>query len=251
MKRLFTLACALAFLISVAAAAQGPIRVLVLTGNVTQEEYPVLSQFQTIGSFQFEWAQTADRSLPGLENYDILWIGQGEICENAYFFDAATETKIKDFVANGGIVISIGQDSDDGRPCEDGWLPVDLIGVERGGTEVFEVTNAPEVGSLFEKPNQVNTAHFDDAWTAPPPEIILLATINNGQDVGIGLLPHGDGYYIVTSLENESASDVQTNQLIIENLLLYAAELLASASTPVEPLGKAAVLWGAVKANHR
>ncbi|GIX06887.1 MAG: hypothetical protein KatS3mg115_1290 [Candidatus Poribacteria bacterium] len=223
-------------------------KVLVLTGNVSQAEFPVLSGITKLNSFQFEWEQTADRALPNLENYDILWIGQGEICEGAYFFDAATETKIKNFVAKGGVVISIGQDSDDGRPCEVGWLPVNLTGVERGGTEVFEVTDAPEVGTLFEKPNQVNTAHFDDAWTAPPPEIILLATINNGQDVGIGLLPHGDGYYIITSLENESAGDVQINQGIMENLMYYAANLIVSRA--VDPQGKAAITWGMLKSWH-
>ena len=223
-------------------------KVLVLAGNISQAEFPVLSNIQKLNSFQFEWEQTADRALPGLDNFDILYIGQGEICENAYFFNADTENKIKKFVEDGGVVIAIGQDSDGGRPCEDGWLPIQLLGVERGGTEIFEATNAPEVGTLFEKPNAVNQAHFDDAWTQPPPEMILLAKINGGQDVGIGLVSHGRGHYIVTSLENESAADVQTNEPILENLLYYAANLIVSQA--VDPAGKAALTWGQLKRRY-
>ena len=86
--------------------------VLVLAGNISQSEFPVLSTFTDIEGETVTYEQTNDRSLPGLDDADVLWIGQGEICENAYFFNADTENKIKDFVQGGGIVISVGQDSD-------------------------------------------------------------------------------------------------------------------------------------------
>lgn len=244
MKRMFVI---LLLLSMTGWAMAGTVKVLVLTGNTANAEFPVLSKFTKVGADQVEYTSTNDRTLPDLENYDILWIGQGEICENAYFFDQKTEEKIKSFVENGGIVISIGQDSDGGRPCESGWLTVHLLGVERGGTETFEATKAPEVDGLFDTPNKVDRAHFDDAWTQPPSDIIVLATINNGQDLGIGLLFHGKGAYIVTSLENESAGDVATNSSIMENLIHYAVGYILPMTLAVEMDEKLPVLWGEIK----
>lgn len=234
------------FVVAVLAAdSAATVNVLVLCGNVRQAEFPVLEKFTNVDGEKVSYTQTNDRSLPGLESADILWIGQSEICENAYFFDAGTEDKIKDFVASGGIVISVGQDSDDGRPCEVGWLTAPVIGVERGGTDVFQITNTPEVNELFEKPNKVNSAHFDDAWTQPDKSYIMLATINNGQDVGIALLKHGKGWYIITSLQNEGAGEVAINAPLMENLIRYAVKL--SRTLAVDHLEKLATSWGVIK----
>jgi len=223
------------------------IRVLVLAGNISRAEFPVLQKFDDVEGEKVIYEQTGDRSLPGLDKTDILWIGQGEICENAYFFKQATEDKIKNFVNKGGIVISIGQDSDGGRPCEIGWLPQkDLVlGIERGGVNTFEITKQPEVDDLFKKPNAVKTIHFDDAWTKPDKSaVILLATIAGGADVGIGLIKYGKGMYILTSIENESAGDVATNTPIMENLIHYAVQ---QRTVPVELRGKLAIIWGRLK----
>lgn len=246
MRKMFT---ALFLLLLAGGAVYGKtFKVLVLTGNTRNVEFPVLEKFKKLGPHDLEFTSTSDRTLPDLENYDILWIGQGEICEGAYFLDKETEEKIKSFVENGGIVISVGQDSDAGRPCEVGWLPeVQLVGVERGGTNSFEVTGAPEVDDLFKVPNEVKQAHFDDAWTQPDPRIIVLATINAGQDLGIGLLIHGKGAYIITSLQNETASEVSINAPIMENLLYYAVNHLPTILMPVELFGKLSVIWGELK----
>lgn len=230
--------------------AQEEMSVLVLQGNIRQAEYPVLEKMTKIGSFRYAFSKTSDRTLPNLKSFHILWIGQSEICENAYFFNKDTEAAIKTFVQNGGITITMGQDSDDGRPCEVGWIPAKMVGVERGGTEVFTITNAPEVGDLFKKPNEIKQIHFDDAWTQPDPSLILLATINAG-DIGIALLKYGKGAYLVTSIENEDAADAATNAPIMENLLFYAGNLRTSLA--VDPVGKAALRWGALKqvASHK
>lgn len=139
----------------------------------------------------------------------------------------------------------MGQDSDDGRPCEVGWPPV-----KRGGTEVFTMTNAPEVGDLFRKPNEVKQIPFDDAWTQPDPFLILLATIDAG-DIGMALLKYGKGAHRVTGIENEDAADVATNTPITENLLFYAGNLRSSPA--VDPAGKAVLKWGELKrsSSHR
>lgn len=228
-------------------ASARTVKVLVLTGNVHDVIFPTISNFTKVNGDTVEYTKTKDRTLPDLENYDILWIAQAEICENAYFFNKEIEDKIKSFVKNGGIVISIGQDSDGGRPCESGWLPVPLLGVERGGTETFQPTGAKEADGLFDTPNKVDRAHFDDAWTNPPKEFIVLATINNGQDMGIGLLPYGKGFYVVTSLENETASDVATNTPIVENLIHYAVSYLLPMTLAVDVNEKLPVLWGEIK----
>ena len=137
------------------------VNVLVLTGNTTQLEFPVLETFTDVNGEKVTYEQTADRSLPGLENADILWIGQGEICEGSYLLNVEIGDNIKSFVEAGGIVISIGQDSDDNSPCGLDWITAPIVGVEKSGTESFEVTDAPEVGDLFTKPNAVDIAFFN------------------------------------------------------------------------------------------
>jgi hypothetical protein len=227
-------------------SASADMKVLVLAGNISQAEFPVLQKFAKVGNQNLAYEQKNDRTLPGLEGADILWLGQGEVCENAYFLDKAAEQKILSFAESGGIVISVGQDSDGGRPCEIGWFPANVTGIERGGVEVFEITKAPEVGDLFTKPNKIAQIHFDDTWTQPDASIILLATINGGQDVGIGLLKHGKGYYLLTGVENENAADVAVNTPIMENLIHYAVKLRET-TLSVEASGKLSTMWGRLK----
>lgn len=223
--------------------------VLVLAGNTAQAEFPALEQFNQVGNEKLVYEQTKDRTLPGLDGADLLWLGQGEVCENAYFLDAATENRILTFVEQGGIVISVGQDSDDGRPCETGWFPADMTGVERGGVDAFQVTGAKEVDGLFTTPNNIGETdiHFDDTWTDPDPSIILLATINGGGDIGVGLLHHGKGAYLITGMQNEAAGEVTRNAPLMENLIYYAVKLLESQS--VEARGKLPIAWGHLKSS--
>ena len=238
----------LALILASSLSAPADLEVLVLAGNISQAEFSVLEKFTKAGNEKLVYEQTADRALLGIKNAAILWIGQGEICENAYFFDKATEQTILDFAEKGGIVITMGQDSDGGRPCESGWFPAKMLGIERGSAEAFEITKEKEVGDLFTKPNKVDgVAHFDDSWTQPDKSIILLATIQNGQDVGIGLLPHGKGSYLLTSIENEGAGDVAKNEPLMENLIHYAVKLIES--QPVEPTGKLMTAWSRIKSN--
>ena len=243
MQRILLATLLMAMVLAVDSVAA--VNVLVLAGNTNQLEFPVLEKFTDVGGEKVAYEQTKDRSLPGLENADILWIGQGEISEGGYLLDAETENKIRSFVEAGGVVISIGQDSDDNNPCGIGWITAPVLGVERSGTEIFEITDAPEVGDLFKKPNEVDRAFFNDAWTEPDDQYVVLATISGGQDVGLALLKHGSGWYILTSLENEEAGDVATNTPIMENLIHYAANLKLSAA--VEYRGKLSMSWGRIK----
>ena len=222
--------------------------VLVLTGNVSQAEFPVLKTFTDVDGEKVTYSQTSDSALPGLNSADILWLGQGEICENGYSFDVATENRIKSFVEAGGIVISIGQDSDDGDPCAIGWITAPILGVESPNMSAFDIIGAPEAGDLFKKPNEIEVAEFDDAWADPDDAYVILATVNNGQEVGIALLNHGLGYYIVTSLENEDAPQAVINTPIMEDLIHYAVKLRSTIA--VEYLGKLSTNWGEIKSMY-
>ncbi|MFQ6042188.1 MAG: hypothetical protein ACE5PV_15125 [Candidatus Poribacteria bacterium] len=251
MRRHIILSLILIFGMVLSVAGINPVladkKILVLTGNRTNAEFPVLSKFTKVGSEKIEYTDTKDKNLPQVSGFDILWIGQGEICENAYFFNKDIETTIKDYVKNGGVVISVGQDSDGGRPCEAGWLAAPVVGIERGGVETFTITKEGENSPLFTEPNDLvksPRAHFDDAWMSPDKAYKVLATIGPG-DIGFATLEHGKGVYILTSIENENAGDVATNTLAMENLVHFAVLLITS--RPVESVDKLTTIWGDIK----
>lgn len=120
-----------------------------------------------------------------------------------------------------------------------------MTGVERGAVEALELTGDPATGDLFTVPNAVAGVHHDDTWTDLDPNFVLLSTINNGADISVGLYHHGAGTYIVTGMENEDGADVATNLPLMENLMLYAAGLIATQD--VEARGKLTVSWGGLK----
>jgi len=223
LKKVIFVVCLILFVNSVYAEN---FDVIVLEGNISHTEFSALKKFTKIGDNSLKFTATKDRNLPNLDQYDILWIGQGEICEKEYGLNSVSENNIKKFVENGGVVISMGQDSDNNRPCKTGWIPVKMLGVERSGTNSFEIISE----NIFQNPNKITTAKFDDAWQTWP-EFITLATINSGKDMGIGLLSYGNGFYIVTSLQNESAEEATVNTPIMENILNYAVNLIQNGFT--------------------
>ena len=93
---------------SLAEASSGAARVLVLSGNQYNVEFPTISAFNSVGGRQVVYQRTKDRNLPSLNHADILWLGQGEICEERYRLTKERETKIRAFVKGGGVVIVSG-----------------------------------------------------------------------------------------------------------------------------------------------
>ena len=138
---------------SLVEAPAGAMRMLVLSGNRYNVEFLTLAAFNPVGEHQIVYQRTKDRNLPTLDHADILWLGQGEICEDRYRLTEERENKIKAFVKDGGVVIVSGQDSDDDRPCATGWIPEPMKGVERWGRSDFEPTRA--AGTLFSEPNEI------------------------------------------------------------------------------------------------
>ena len=215
---------------SLAEASAGAVRVLVLSGNRFNVEFPTISAFNPVGGSQVVYQRTKDRNLPALKNADILWLGQGEICEEKYRLTKEREKKIKAFVKRGGVVIVSGQDSDDDQPCPTGWTPERMKGVERMGRTDFEPTRA--AGTLFSEPNEIKfgDVFLDDAWTKWSDEYTILATTNDGKEIAFATLEYGEGLYLITSLQNETSANIFINYQIIENLIYFAIKWLADKS---------------------
>ncbi len=202
------------------------VRVLVLSGNRYDVEFPTISAFNPVGGYQVAYQKTKDRNLPTLDHADILWLGQGEICEDKYRLTKGRENKIKAFVKGGGVVIVSGQDSDDDRPCPTGWIPEPMKGVERMGRSDFEPTRA--AGTLFSEPNKIQfgDVFLDDAWAKWSDKYTILATTNNKKEIAFATLAYGEGIYLITSLQNETSANVFINYQIIENLIHFAVKWL-------------------------
>lgn len=215
---------------SLAEAPTDVVRVLVLSGNRFNVEFPTISALNPVGGSQVVYQKTKDRNLPSLKHADILWLGQGEICEERYRLNKEREKKIKAFVKDGGVVIVSGQDSDDDRPCPTGWIPEPMKGVERTGRSDFEPTRA--AGTLFSEPNEIQfgDVFLDDAWRKWSDEYTILATTNDGKDIAFATLEYGEGMYLITSLQNETSANIFINYQIIENLIYYAVKWIEDQS---------------------
>jgi len=207
-------------------APPGSIKVLALSGNAFDFEYSALRKFRTVGDQKLYYRKTRDTRLPDLEKANILWISQGEISEGNYRLPKQAESQIKKFVQNGGAVIVMCQDTDNDRPCPIGWFPDSLKGVERGTQSDFQSTETAK--TLFTAPNLVRSGQvvMDDSWTQWSDKMTVLATTNDGKDLAFGMLYHGAGMYLITSLQNESTQDVATNRAIMENLIHFAVKWL-------------------------
>ena len=233
-------------ILSVAAKTK---KVLMLGNNITQVETATISKnVKKVQGFTFNYEVTKDPKLAKADasDFDILWLGQGEICEGGWRFTDQGSDAVLEFVEEGGVCIVVEQDHDDAVGCPTPWLPKPLNGDETGGAENFELTKAPEIRTLFTKPNKIERIVTNDRWHNPDKAFITLATV--GKHLIVALLYHGKGAYIITAMQNESQAQLDTNLPFIENLLFYTAtlqdEILA-----VEPHDKLAVTWGQLKMN--
>ena len=234
------------FVTSIAAKTK---KVLMLGNNITQVETATISkQVKKVQNFTFSYEITKDKKLAKADatDFDILWLGQGEICEGGWQFTDQGSDAVLAFVEEGGICINVEQDHDDAVGCPTPWLPKPLNGDETDRTHDFEPTKEPEVGTLFTEPNKIEEIITDDKWHNPDKAYIPLATV--GKHLVVALLYHGDGAYIITAIQNEDQVKVDTNLPFIENLLFYVATL-QDKILAVEPHHKLAVTWAQLKMN--
>lgn len=219
-------------------ATKDALKILVLTGNSTSPtwgqthvhtntmtyEYQALRNIKKVGKRPTALESTKMRTLPNLQEANILWIGYEEISSfGRYLLPKKTDTAIKNFVKNGGIVIVSGQDSTMKTPCGTGWLQGNLTGVESPPDRFFEVTNK-EV-TLFTTPNKIQSGkiYTDDAWVGWDENDEIFATTPERNELVIGARQYGKGLYIITSLRNDNQYTVSMNKGLMENIIHYAA----------------------------
>ena len=223
------------------AAPKDAVKVLVLTGNSTDptwsqtpvytntatHEYQAVRSIKEIGKRSIAHEPTKEHKLPQLENADILWIGYEEISSYGhYLLSGEVETKIKNFVKKGGIVVVTGQDSSAEKPCGVGWLQGKLKGVESPATQHFVVTEKGE--SLFSIPNVIASGKIfiDDAWVDWDRKDEIFATTKDNKELVVGARRYGKGLYIITSLRNDSQYTTSMNKALMENIMHYAVNQL-------------------------
>ena len=192
-----------------------------------REEYPAISSINSIGDRWISYDGTTNRDLPRLNKADILWLGFRTLSRDGkYRLNQEQEKRIREFVKNGGVVIASGQDSDDNHPCESGWLPEPLNGVESSQRNDFQPTSA--AGELFTVPHRIRSGQLalDDSWSGWNQKYQVLATTNSGKEIVVAKLRYGKGMYLITNLRNSRRNEVDKNRRMLENLVHFAVEFL-------------------------
>ncbi len=189
-------------------ATKDALKILVLTGNSTAPtwgqtqvhtntmtyEYQALRNIKKVGKRPTAFESTKMRTLPNLQEANILWIGYEEISSfSRYLLSQKTEKEIKDFVKNGGIVVVSGQDSTMQKPCGVGWLQGKLTGVESPPDRFFEVANKET--TLFTTPNKIQSGkiYTDDAWVGWDENDEIFATTPERNELVVGARRYGKG----------------------------------------------------------
>ena len=198
------------------------LQLLLLKTDRYEREPRAIAELDAVADFGFLYHATTDRNLPTLSEANILWITYRALSEGRYRLNEKQERRIKEFVKNGGVVISSGQDSDDDRPCESGWLPEHLHGVESRTRNDFKLTS--KAGELFKEPNRIRSGQLtlDDSWRGWNEKFEILATTNNGKEIAVAKLKYGKGIYVITSLRNQGNSEISKNRRMLENLVHFA-----------------------------
>jgi len=199
-----------------------PIKVLALTGNGTDAEFPRLKQFDYVRNHHLLYHQIREMSTAPIHKAHLLWIGHGEIYKDGYHLNIDAEHRIKDFVSHGGIVIVSGQILSNLRRRSIGWIPELLIGEER--EETIQFTPTREGKQLFRSPYQIKQMKMHDTWSEWSSKYRIFATVNGNQDAAILTLRFQAGMYIITSLKNQTPEDVATNSDIMHNLIHFAVK---------------------------
>ena len=214
-----------------------PLKVMVFTSNGTNEEYPIIEQFEYIQEHHMLYEPVDTLRNDRLAKMDILWIGNGEIYKSGYRLNIDAEHRIKNFVSQGGVVIVSGQDvkTNVRQRRGGGWIPEPLTGIEYDETDELLPTTQGRRSRIFHKPNILNTTpetkeiplvKLDDMWVDPLDKWNSLAK-STAQDASALLtLPFQQGLYIVTSLKNDNPRDVEINKKLMENLLHYSVKWL-------------------------
>ena len=214
-----------------------PLKVMALTGNGTNEEYPYLERFDFVNEHHMLYESVNTLRNDRLAKMDILWIGNGEIYKGGYRLNIDSEHRIKNFVSQGGVVIVSGQDikANYRQRRGAGWIPEPLTGIEYDEEDELLPTSQGRRTRIFNTPNVLNTTpdtkevplvRLDDMWVDPLGKWNSLAKSTKEDASALLTLPFQKGLYIVTSLKNDVERDVAINNKLMENLLFYSVKWL-------------------------
>ena len=214
-----------------------PMKVMALTSNGTNFEYPVLERFEYINEHHMLYEPVDTLRNDRLAKMDILWIGNGEIYKGGYRLNIDSEHRIKNFVSQGGVVIVSGQDvkANYRQRRGAGWIPEPLTGLEYDEEDELLPTSQGRRARIFNTPNVLNTTpdtkeiplvRLDDMWVDPLGKWNSLAKSTKEDASALLTLPFQKGLYIVTSLKNDTERDVAINNKLMENLLFYSVKWL-------------------------
>lgn len=212
-----------------------PLKIMVLTSNGTNEEYPVLERFEYVHEHHMLYESVNTLRNDRLAKMDILWIGNGEIYNEGYRLNIDSEHRIKNFVSQGGVVIVSGQDvkTNARQRRGAGWIPEPLTGLEYEETDELLPTAQGRRSRIFHTPHVLNTTpdtkeiplvKLDDMWVDPLRKWNSLANSTEKDASALLTLPFQQGLYIVTSLKNDNEKDVGINRKLMENLLHYSVK---------------------------
>ncbi len=214
-----------------------PLKVMALTSNGTNVEYPILERFEYINEHHMLYEPVDTLRNDRLAKMDILWIGNGEIYKGGYRLNIDSEHRIKNFVSQGGVVIVSGQDvkANYRQRRGAGWIPEPLTGIEYDEEDELLPTSQGRRAHIFNKPNVLNTTpdtkevplvRLDDMWVDPLGKWNSLAKSTKEDASALLTLPFQKGLYIVTSLKNDTERDAAINNKLMENLLFYSVKWL-------------------------
>lgn len=214
-----------------------PLKVMALTSNGTNFEYPILERFEYINEHHMLYEPVDTLRNDRLAKMDILWIGNGEIYKEGYQLNIDAEHRIKNFVSQGGVVIVSGQDvkANYRQRRGAGWIPEPLTGLEYDEEDELLPTPQGRRSRIFNIPNMLNTTpetkeiplvRLDDMWVDPLGKWNSLAKSTKEDASALLTLPFQKGLYIVTSLKNDTERDVAINNKLMENLLFYSVKWL-------------------------
>ncbi|MFQ6042725.1 MAG: hypothetical protein ACE5PV_17850 [Candidatus Poribacteria bacterium] len=208
-------------------AKPGDVRVLAFIKRRAVNEFNTLSSFRKIAGKTVLYKSTQVLQPSDLNKADILWIGYRSVSQirtGKYLFNRETEERIKEFVKRGGVVILSGQDSDPKRPCEVGFLPEPIKGVEG---QVGNGIEPAQKDNLFTTPEriQADLVRVDDAWTEADRHYSVLAKTFEGK-IAIAKLNYGAGTYIITAMQNGRPAHLKANAPLMKNLIYQAVELI-------------------------
>lgn len=210
-----------------------PLKVMTLTGNSSNHEFPILQQFEYVSQHHMLYESVNNLRNDRLAKMDILWIGNGEIYKSGYRLNIDTEHRIKNFASQGGIVIVSGQDirTNSRQRRGAGWIPEPLTGIEYEETDECLPTSKGRRSKVFRTPHVLNTTpdtkevpgiRLDDMWVDPLGKWNSLAESITHDASALLTLPFQQGLYIVTSLKNDTENDVKINHKFMENLLHFS-----------------------------